>query len=90
MRGHGYTVAASSIEECVFRAIYTMENAAVQTSSILLSGAARGAARETVSIDYLEENEVADATQISVAGWGRAWASWAREVKFTALYASVD
>lgn len=90
MRGHGYTVAASGIEECVFRAIYTMENAAVQTSSMLLNGAARGAGNEIVGVEYLREDEIADATQISVAGWGRAWASWAREVQVTELYASID
>lgn len=40
MRGHGLTVVGESIEESVFRAIYTAENARMQTVSLTLQLAA--------------------------------------------------
>ena len=36
MRGHGFTCVGKSIEEAVYRAIYTCTNAKVQTTSLLL------------------------------------------------------
>ena len=36
MRGHGFTAVGSTIEEAVYRSIYTCTNARVQTTSLLL------------------------------------------------------
>ncbi|QIX00862.1 hypothetical protein AMS68_006379 [Peltaster fructicola] len=38
MRGHGFTCVGKTIEEAVFRAVYTCTNARVQTTSLLLQG----------------------------------------------------
>jgi len=38
MRGHGMTVVGSSIEEAVYRSIYTCTNARVQTTALLMQG----------------------------------------------------
>ncbi|EME40355.1 class II aldolase like protein [Dothistroma septosporum NZE10] len=38
MRGHGFTCVASTIEECVYRAIFTCTNARVQTTALLMQG----------------------------------------------------
>ena len=39
MRGHGMTVAAPNIEECVLRAIYAQQNAAIQTNALVTRSA---------------------------------------------------
>ncbi|KAK5451813.1 hypothetical protein LTS15_007536 [Exophiala xenobiotica] len=88
MRGHGYTVAARSIEECVFRAIYTRENATIQTASLGLSAAYRGAGDSPTEIQYLHDDEIEGATGIALTGWARAWGLWVREVEAANLYAS--
>jgi hypothetical protein len=62
MRGRGYTVAARSIEECVFRAIYTRENATIQTASLGLSAAYRGTGDSPTEIQYLRDDEIEGAT----------------------------
>ncbi|KAJ9620877.1 hypothetical protein H2203_007463 [Taxawa tesnikishii (nom. ined.)] len=38
MRGHGFTCVGASIEEAVYRAVYTCTNARVQTTALLLQG----------------------------------------------------
>jgi ribulose-5-phosphate 4-epimerase/fuculose-1-phosphate aldolase len=88
MRGHGYTVAARSIGECVFRAIYTRENAAIQTASLGLSAAYRGAGDSPTEIQYLGDDEIEGATGIALTGWARTGGLWVREVEAANLYAS--
>ncbi|KAK5210458.1 hypothetical protein LTR47_000349 [Exophiala xenobiotica] len=88
MRGHGYTVAARSIEECVFRAIYTRDNATIQTASLGLSAAYRGTGDSPTEIQYLRDDEIEGATGIALTGWARAWGLWVREVEAANLYAS--
>ncbi|KIW09393.1 uncharacterized protein PV09_00287 [Verruconis gallopava] len=39
MRGHGFTTCADSLEAAVFQAIYTVENAKIQTDSIMMHNA---------------------------------------------------
>lgn len=38
MRGHGFTCVGSSIEEAVYRAVFTCSNARVQTTALLMQG----------------------------------------------------
>ena len=85
MRGHGYTVVAPSIEECIFRAIYTKENAIIQTTSLGLSMAYHGSGK---GIEYLRDDEIAGTTAISQTAWTRAWGLWVREVEALQLYVS--
>lgn len=100
MRGHGYTVAAPSMEECIFRAIYTKQNAAIQTTSLgLMTAAAQhctdagGQGNSTDSelkaIQYLHDDELEEAAGISRTGWQRAWELWVREVEASPLYPQV-
>lgn len=87
MRGHGYTVAAQGIEECVYRAIYTRDNAAVQTESLgLLAAAYNLSYGPRVDIDYLRPDELSAAGKIAMTGWARAWGLWVREVEAIGLY----
>ena len=88
MRGHGYTIVAPSIEACIFRAIYTKENAIIQTTSLGLSMAYRdpshaGAGRD---IEYLRDDEIQGTTDLSKHSWRRAWGLWVREVEALELY----
>ena len=88
MRGHGYTVAASSIEQCVFRAIYTKENAAIQTASLGLRAAYLGNGDTSSAIQYLHDDEIAGTLAMTQSAWSRAWGLWLREVETANLYVS--
>ncbi|KAF2098382.1 arad-like aldolase/epimerase [Rhizodiscina lignyota] len=83
MRGHGLTVVADNIEECVLRAIYTQKNAAIQTTA-LTTRAAYGKA--TQEIKYLSEEESAAATNMTKWSAQRPWKLWVREVEASNLY----
>ena len=86
MRGHGYTTLARGIEECIFRAIYARENAVAQTAAIGLTAAYQGKSDMGAEIQYLQEDEVRDASQIAMHSWKRAWSLWVREVEVASLY----
>ena len=86
MRGHGYTVVAPTIEECIFRAIYTKENAIIQTTSLGLRMAYHGRDGSVAEIQYLHDDEITGTTAISQTGWSRAWGLWLREVEASHLY----
>ncbi|KAJ0413245.1 class II aldolase and Adducin N-terminal domain-containing protein [Aspergillus carlsbadensis] len=87
MRGHGFTVAGASIEESVFRAIYTAENARVQSASLSLQLAAgTGPLKKGESLYYLEEAELDAATQMTQWSVMRPWKLWVREVEAGGLY----
>lgn len=90
MRGHGYTVAAQSIEECVYRAIYTRENAAVQSESLLLVAAYQTASDQSSKVEYLRNDELPATGSIAQTGWKRAWGLWVREVEAIDLYVHGD
>ncbi|KEF52687.1 uncharacterized protein A1O9_11104 [Exophiala aquamarina CBS 119918] len=87
MRGHGFTTVAASPEECVFRAIYTQDNAAIQTTSLALNaGLPESARAESGGIHFLSETEVAATTDMGQSAWTRAWSLWVREVQANSLY----
>ena len=86
MRGHGYTVVGSSIEECIFRAIYTKENAMIQTAALGLRLANHGKDTPDGDIEYLRDDEIAGTAAISRTAWSRAWGLWLREVEASQLY----
>ena len=83
MRGHGLTVIADNIEECVLRAIYTQKNATIQTTALTTSSAFGSAAHE---IKYLREEEVEPTTNMTKWSAQRPWKLWVREVEACSLY----
>lgn len=69
MRGHGATIAAGTLKEVVFRAVYTQLNAELQFQALQLG-----------DVTYLTEGE-ARSTTVSVGSQiERAWNLWKNEV----------
>ncbi len=71
MRGHGNVVVAPALPLLVFRAVYTDQNARMQSQAIALGG----------PITYLDADEAAQAAKVIDQIHGRAWDLWKR--KFT-------
>jgi HCOMODA/2-hydroxy-3-carboxy-muconic semialdehyde decarboxylase len=69
MRGHGSTVVGASVEEAVFRAIYTEMNAKLQMQALALG--------EPV---YLNEEEAAKSMRTNRGVLRRAWDLWAGDI----------
>jgi ribulose-5-phosphate 4-epimerase/fuculose-1-phosphate aldolase len=90
MRGHGFTVLASNIEQCVYRAIYTQENAVIQYKSLVLSAAHHERTTSNPGIRYLDKGEAEASAGMSRWAWTRAWELWVREVEVAGLYRSRD
>jgi ribulose-5-phosphate 4-epimerase/fuculose-1-phosphate aldolase len=86
MRGHGVTIVASNIEECVLRAIYTQKNAMIQTAALSISAAHLGLFNSGYGIKYLDEEEAAASTSMTQWSVTRPWKLWLREVKESGLY----
>lgn len=88
MRGHGFTVVGSSIEECVFRAVYTAENASIQTATITTHMGYYGGSQKETEIRYLKADEWGPSTSIGKWSYMRPWNLWLREVEAVELYKS--
>ncbi|KIX99338.1 uncharacterized protein Z520_04914 [Fonsecaea multimorphosa CBS 102226] len=83
MRGHGFTVLAGSIQDCVMRAVYTQKNAMIQTTA-LVTRAASGFTGGSVS--YLSQKEAVDSKWSIRESAHRPWKLWLREVEASNLY----
>ncbi|KAH8896520.1 class II aldolase and Adducin domain-containing protein [Thozetella sp. PMI_491] len=90
MRGHGFTVAADSIEKAVLRAVYTQKNAAIQTTSLTLRAAYLGTGHEadnsTLGIRYLSEEEAEASAEMTKWSVERPWNLWVKQVEDCSLY----
>jgi len=69
MRGHGSTVVGASVEQAVYRAVYTEVNAKLQMQAIGLG-----------KVVYLSAGEAAKAAATNETQVPRAWELWQREV----------
>ena len=70
MRGHGVTVVGGSIQEAVFRAVYTEMNARVQLQSTLLEG----------PIEFLSDYEARAVDAANRGTLERPWELWKKAV----------
>jgi ribulose-5-phosphate 4-epimerase/fuculose-1-phosphate aldolase len=66
MRGHGATMIGVSIQEAVFRAVYSMENASIQTQAHLLG--------EGGEVEFLNDEEAEKSSR--GRNVPRAWSLW--------------
>lgn len=73
MRGHGATVAGTSIQDVVHTAVYLKVNAGIQTEAM----------RMTSDIVYLSTGEIAAMQKSADAGRTRAWEYWSRRAGIT-------
>jgi HCOMODA/2-hydroxy-3-carboxy-muconic semialdehyde decarboxylase len=69
MRGHGSTVVGASLEQAVYRAVYTEINAKLQMQAMLLG-----------DVVYLNAREAAKAAATNETQVSRAWELWQREI----------
>ncbi|KAL6249214.1 hypothetical protein RBB50_004277 [Rhinocladiella similis] len=83
MRGHGFTVIAGSIQDCVMRAVYTQKNAMIQTTALTTRAADPSASG---AVKYLSQQEVHDTTWSIRQSAHRPWGLWLREVEACGLY----
>jgi ribulose-5-phosphate 4-epimerase/fuculose-1-phosphate aldolase len=91
MRGHGLTVAGPSIQEAVLRAVYTQQNAAIQTTALITRAAHFGPSGmngqgNLPQIHYLNDQESKDALEMTKWSAYRPWGLWLREVEAMGLY----
>jgi ribulose-5-phosphate 4-epimerase/fuculose-1-phosphate aldolase len=69
MRGHGMTVVGASVQEAVFRAIYTEMNARLQLQAMQLKG----------PIEFLTDEEGRRSTAANAGTLERPWEVWKRK-----------
>ena len=98
MRGHGFTAIGSNVQEAVFRAVYTQQNAGVQTTAMMLRNAQMGAVErgkgreerekgvQDEGVRWLGDAELGDCREFGRITMGRPWGLWAREVEAVGLY----
>ena len=70
MRGHGNVVVGDSVQQVVFRAIYTEVNARLQAEALRLGAGV---------VDFLNSEEAAKATATNNAVLSRPWELWKRQ-----------
>jgi HCOMODA/2-hydroxy-3-carboxy-muconic semialdehyde decarboxylase len=75
MRGHGDVVVASSLQEAVFRAIYTEVNARLEAEALRLGQG---------QVVFLNDEEAAKATATNAGVLVRAWDLWKTRALATA------
>lgn len=101
MRGHGFTCVGGTVQEAVYRAVYTCTNARVQLASCALQsgfnlhllgekmGKEEVGERKKVALEevrYLSEGEAKGAWEANAGQASRPWALWCREVEAGGLY----
>ena len=91
MRGHGLTVCGPAIPDAVLRAIYTQQNAGIQTTALVTRAAHFGVASASdatrmAELKYLSGKEAGDAESMTRWSANRPWRLWLREVEAAGLY----
>jgi HCOMODA/2-hydroxy-3-carboxy-muconic semialdehyde decarboxylase len=70
MRGHGYAAGADSIKKAVFRAVYAIQNAGIQSEAMKMG-----------QVQYLTPGEAAISQETIEKTIGRPWQLWSERVK---------
>lgn len=90
MKHHGYTACGPDIETAVYRAIYTLINADVQTRALTIQAAlaATDSAKQShgKSISGLDARCASDCRKMTEATQDKAWRLWNHEVEINPLY----
>jgi ribulose-5-phosphate 4-epimerase/fuculose-1-phosphate aldolase len=78
LRGHGNVVVGHSIQQSVFRAIYTESNAKLQLQAMQL---AQLQGQSADSVEYLSIDEAQATSDMNDLHLGRPWEMWKRRVE---------
>jgi HCOMODA/2-hydroxy-3-carboxy-muconic semialdehyde decarboxylase len=70
MRGHGYAAGGDSIKKAVFRAIYAIQNASIQSEAMKMG-----------QVQYLTPGEASISQETIEKTIGRPWQLWSERVK---------
>jgi len=70
MRGHGYATGADSIKKAVFRTVYAIQNASIQSEAMKMG-----------QVQYLSPGEAVSAQETIEKTIGRPWQLWSERVK---------
>lgn len=71
-RGHGFVVLGKSVQDAVFKAIYTVENAKVQSQALHMGEG---------HVRYLTPGEAQDCTKMLESAPRKTWPVWTKEVE---------
>lgn len=82
-RGHGFTVMAPTIEDCVMRAYFTQENARIATTAMLMRASAP---EKTGTLQFLSAEEREGSKDMTLETCMRPWSLWKKEVESNSLY----
>ncbi|QIW99682.1 hypothetical protein AMS68_005200 [Peltaster fructicola] len=80
MKRHGYTTWGHDIPTAVYRAVYTLINAGVQTNAVMLSAASGQ------KIQGLSPRHCQDCKKMTEATQDKSWRLWTREVEACPVY----
>lgn len=90
MQNHGFTTHGTSIQQAVYRAVYTHMNAGVQSTAIILRNAhVSNSGREDgaeAKLRYLNPAQVIGCQDMNDRTQERPWGLWEREVAASPLY----
>ncbi|KAF2648656.1 hypothetical protein K491DRAFT_612366 [Lophiostoma macrostomum CBS 122681] len=81
-RGHGFVTVGASVEQVVDYAYYATSNARVQTTALLLNGAAGGGGK----VKYLTAQERRDCRNMNAWIAFKPWGQWVWEVERSGIY----
>ena len=70
LRGHGYAAGADSIKKAVFRAVYAIQNASIQSEAMKMG-----------QVQYLTPGEASISQETIEKTIGRPWQLWSERVK---------
>lgn len=84
MRGHGFTAHGSSIQESVSHAIFTQQNAEIQTTALVTHAAYFN--DDCAGVHFLDGNEAEAAAEMIKWSAHRPWELWVKEVEMCGLY----
>ncbi|KAK4507593.1 hypothetical protein PRZ48_001328 [Zasmidium cellare] len=81
-RGRGFCTWGETIEEAVYRAVYTQQNAKIQMSATDFSVVASG----ELKIQFLDAQEIKDCAAMEKVSAMKSWRYWSRIVESNSMY----
>ena len=82
-RGHGFATVATSVEQAVYRAVYTAWNAEVLATAV---EAQEAGGKGPGGLEYLTEREAGDCVAMNDQGLLKDWPLWVAQTEVDPLY----